>query len=123
MATLAGIADIINRIQRPGGWRDIERGRIGIAVWRFDRMDAASGVYRCRHRRHSSACRYSCLCVNDGEPYKPVYSYRAGRRNRHAVYFSEEGVRSDIIGRAVAGGVGGDTVNASIGVVPEIASA
>ncbi len=50
------------------------------------------------------------------EPYNPFTSV-AGRRNRHAIYFSEEGVRrGDTSLTYVAGGVGGDTVN-GIGVV------
>ncbi len=82
--------------------------RIDKAVRRFNAVGADAVLQR---------VGIVASCVNDERAIQPVYLRRAGRRNRHAVYFSEEGVRrGDIIGQYVAGGVGGDTVN-GIGVV------
>ncbi len=104
-----------------GGWRDIERGRVGIAVWRFDRIDKAvrrfnaggadaAVLQRCvgivascdRSERAMQLVTPSCRSPQIATPFTSVRRASVG---------------GDIIGRYyVAGGVGGDTVN-GIGVV------
>ncbi len=84
-----GIA-IINRIQRPGGWRDIEREwpyRYR-RFWRFDRIDKA--VRRFNAVGADAVLQrvwwYSCLLRQYERAIQPVYLRRAGRRNRYAIY-------------------------------------
>ncbi len=93
------------------------RGRIGIAVWRFDRIDKAvrrfNAVGADAVLQRAGIARSPASMMS--EPYNPFTSV-AGRRNRHAIYFSEEWASGRHHWTYVAGGVGGDTVN-GIGVV------